>query len=254
MNVLIVEDESLAVDRLRQLLADADPSIKITGVTDSVETSISWLQYNPKPDLILMDIELSDGQSFAIFDQVKVSSPVIFTTSYDEYAIQAFKVNSIDYLLKPIKPGDLQAALEKLKTLGRHLPTGPSAAIEQLLWQLKKPEKEYRDRFLVKSGQRYFSIEADDIAYFYYHNRVTFLKTWKKDVYYIDYILDELEEMLSPQRFFRANRQFLLHIKSVKDIHAESNNKLKLKLLPAVDEEVLVSRERATAFKLWMGK
>ncbi len=254
MNALIIEDEPLAVDRLRQLLLQADPAIQVAGVTDSVEASVAWLQSNPKPDLILMDIELSDGQSFGIFDQVQVSTPVIFTTSYDEYAIRAFKVNSIDYLLKPIKLEYLQAALEKLKSMSHHLPSSTSVAIEQLIRQLRQPEKEYRERFLVKSGQRYFSIEVDDIAYFFYHNRVTFLKTWKKEVYYIDYILDELEEMLSPKVFFRANRQFLLHIKCVKDIHTYFNNKLKLTLQPAIEEDVLVSRERAADFKNWMGK
>jgi DNA-binding LytR/AlgR family response regulator len=201
-----------------------------------------------------MDIELSDGQSFSIFDQVTVTSPVIFTTSYDEYAIRAFKVNSIDYLLKPVKLEDLQAAIEKFRNLGKHLPPGPAAGIEQLLRELRRPEKEYRERFLVKSGQRYFSIDVDDIAYFYYRNRVTFLKTWKKDTYYIDYILDELEEMLSPKSFFRANRQYLLHIKSIKDIHNYFNNKLKLTVNPAAEEEILVSREKAMEFKNWMGK
>ena len=254
MNVLIIEDEPLAVDRLQQLLAQADPEMNVAGITDSIETSVAWLQAHPRPDLILMDIELSDGQSFGIFDQVQVNSPVIFTTSYDEYAIRAFKVNSIDYLLKPVKPEDLQAAIAKLKYLSSHLPAAPSAGIEQLLRQLRQPQKEYRERFLVKSGQRYFSIEIDDIAYFFYHNRVTFLKTWKKEAYYIDYILDELEDMLSPKDFFRANRQYLLHVKSVKDIHPFFNNKLKLTLQPATDDEVLVSRERAMEFKNWMGK
>lgn len=254
MNVLIIEDEPLAVSRLRQLLLDADGSLQVAGVTDSIEASVAWLQENPKPDLILMDIELSDGQSFEIFDQVPVKSPVIFTTSYDEYAIQAFKVNSIDYLLKPVKPEDLQTAIEKLKNFSHHLPGSAPAAIEHLLRQLRPQEKEYRDRFLVKSGQRYFSIHADDIAYFFYRNRVTFLKTWKQEVYYIDYILDELEEMLSPRIFFRANRQFLLHVKSVKEIHTELNNKLRLTLQPAIEDEVLVSRERAPEFKDWMGR
>jgi two-component system LytT family response regulator len=254
MNVLIIEDEPLAVSRLQQLLQDADASMQVAGVTDSIEASVAWLQENPKPDLILMDIELSDGQSFEIFDQVPVKSPVIFTTSYDEYAIQAFKVNSIDYLLKPIKPEDLQAALDKLKNFSYHLPTAAPAAIEQLLRQLRPPQSEYRERFLVKSGQRYFSIAVDDIAYFFYRNRVTFLKTWKKEVYYLEYILDELEEMLSPRLFFRANRQFLLHVKSVKEIHTELNNKLRLTLQPDIDEEVLVSRDRAPEFKAWMGK
>jgi len=254
MNVLIIEDEPLAADRLRQLLSQADASMQVVGVIDSVEASVAWLQSNPKPDLILMDIELSDGQSFAIFDQVAVTTPVIFTTSYDEYAIQAFKVNSIDYLLKPVKPEDLQSAINKLKTFGNHLPFAQSAAVEQLLRQLHRPEAAYRERFLVKSGQRYFSIEVDDIAYFFFRNRVTFLKTWKKESYYIDYVMDELEEMLPPQDFFRANRQYLVHVKSVKDIHPFFNNKLKLTLHPAAEEDVLVSRERAADFKNWMGK
>jgi two-component system, LytTR family, response regulator LytT len=254
MNVLIIEDEPLAADRLRQLLSQANPGMQVVGATESVEASVAWLQTHSKPDLILMDIELSDGQSFAIFDQVAVSTPVIFTTSYDEYAIQAFKVNSIDYLLKPVKSEDLQAAIQKLKTFGHHLPFAQPAAVEHLLRQLRRPEAAYRERFLVKSGQRYFSIEVDDIAYFFYHNRVTFLKTWKRESYYIDYILDELEEILSPQDFFRANRQYLLHVKSVKDIQPFFNNKLKLTLQPTPEEDVLVSRERAADFKNWMGK
>ena len=134
------------------------------------------------------------------------------------------------------------------------MPTLPSAGIEQLLRELRRPEKEYRDRFLVKAGQRYFSIEANDIAYFFYRNRVTYLKTWKKDVFYIDYILDELEEVLSPKIFFRANRQYLVHVKSIKDIHSYFNNKLKLTLQPDTEDDVLVSRERSNEFKDWMGK
>ena len=156
MNVLIIEDEYLAVDRLRQLLQQVDPAIVVAGVTDSVEASVTWLQSNPAPALILMDIELSDGQSFRIFDEIPVTSPVIFTTSYDEYAIRAFKVNSIDYLLKPVKLESLIAAIEKLKNIGRHLPTGPSASIEKLLLELRRPSKEFRDRFLLKSVQRFF--------------------------------------------------------------------------------------------------
>jgi two-component system, LytTR family, response regulator LytT len=254
MNVLIIEDEPLAVNRLQQLLLQSGLSISIAGITDSVEGSVQWLRTHPKPDLILMDIELSDGQSFSIFDQIQVTSPVIFTTSYDEYALRAFKVNSIDYLLKPVKPEDLEAALEKLKTLGQHLPSVYQSGIEQLLRELRRPEKEYRERFLVKTGQRYYSIEVNDIAYFYYHNRVTFLKTWKKETFFIDYILDELEDMLPPRSFFRANRQFLLHIRSIRNIHVYFNHKLKLDLQPEAHEEVIVSRERATEFKEWMGR
>ena len=254
MNVLIIEDEPLGVDRLRTLLQEIDDTIQVVGITDSVEASVAWLLKNPAPDVIMMDIELSDGKSFSIFDKLKVNSPVIFTTSYDEYAIRAFKVNSIDYLLKPVKPEDLRAAIEKLKTIGSHLPSAHSVDIERLLQQLRQPEKEYRERFLVKSGQRFFSKSVDDIAYFYYHNRVTFLKTWNKTVYYIDYTLDDLEQKLSPKNYFRANRQIIVNVKSVKDIHADFNNKLRLTLNPSFDEEVLVSRDRAPLFKDWMGR
>ena len=254
MKVLIIEDEPLAVERIKQLLQQQDEEMEITGVTGSIESSVQWLQSNKHPDLILMDIELSDGQSFGIFEQVQIKSPVVFTTSYDEYAIKAFKVNSLDYLLKPIKIGDLQAALQKLKNLKQQFTTLASAGLENLLRDLKYKEKEYRDRFLVKTGQRYFSIETSDIAYFYYSNRVTYLKTWKNEQYYLDYILDELEVMIPPALFFRANRQYLINIKSIKDVHTYFNHKLKLDLKPATAEEVLVSKERATEFKNWMGK
>ena len=253
MKVLIVEDEHLAVERLKQLLQQQSESIEVVGVTASIESSVEWLQKHSPPELILMDIELSDGQIFAIFNQVEVMSPVIFTTSYDEYAIKAFRANTIDYLLKPIKPQDLQMALQKLKGLKEQYGM-VSKGLENLLRDLQFKPKDYRDRFLVKSGQRYFSIETDDIAYFYFANRVTYLKTWKNEQYCVDYILDELEEMLSPDQFFRANRQFILNIKSVKDIHFYFNHKLKLVLQPPSKEEVLVSKEKAGDFKSWMGK
>lgn len=257
MNVLIVEDEALAVERIQKVLAEVESAALVVGVTDSVVTTVAWLQANPQPDLILMDIELADGQSFEIFNRVSVLSPVVFTTSYDEYAIRAFKVNSIDYLLKPVKREELRASLEKL----RHL-TGQSHAsadahvsrLEQFIRGLVHPQKEYRERFLTKSGQRYLSIPTDEIAYFYYEERLTFLKTWKNERHLVDYTLDELEGMLVPKTFFRVNRQYILHIGSVKDIHAYFNHKLKLTLQPPAPEEVLVSRERATEFKHWMGK
>lgn len=253
MTVLIIEDEPLAIERIRHLLQNQQGKVEIVGVTGSIESSVHWLQNNLHPQLILMDIELSDGQSFAIFNQVDVKSPVIFTTSYDEYAIKAFKANTVDYLLKPIRESDLQMALQKLQGLKQQFSTAP-AGLENLLRDLQYKGKEYRDRFLVKTGQRYFSIETENIAYFYYANRVTYLKTWKNEQYYLDYILDELEEMLSPNVFFRANRQYILNIKSVKDIHSYFNHKLKLVLRPPAKDEVLVSKEKANEFKNWMGR
>jgi len=254
MTVLIIEDEPLAAERIRKLVDETNEPMDIVGTTNSIESSVNWLQSNQHPDLILMDIELSDGQSFIIFDQVKVKSPVIFTTSYDEYAIKAFKVNSIDYLLKPVKQSDLNAAIQKLKSIEQQYSAIASTGLENLLRELKHKDKEYRERFLVKTGQRYFSIETENIAYFYYTNRVTYLKTWKNEQFYLDYILDELEDMLSPKLFFRANRQYILNIRSVKDIHTYFNHKLKLILQPPTNDEVLISKERATEFKSWMGK
>ncbi|HEX8530493.1 MAG TPA: LytTR family DNA-binding domain-containing protein [Cytophagales bacterium] len=257
MRVLIVEDEELAVERILKLLAEVESTAVVAGVTASIEATVAWLQGNPRPDLILMDIELADGQSFEIFNRVAVQSPVIFTTSYDEYAIRAFKVNSIDYLLKPVKREELRAALDKLRALAQQLhPAGepPADRIEQLIRGLAQPVKEYRERFLVKLGQRYVSLETGDIAYFYYEDRLTFLKTWKNERHLVDYTLDELEAMLPPKTFFRANRQCIVHIRAVHNIHSYFNHKLKLTLLPESEAEVLVSRERATEFKAWMGK
>ncbi|WP_128543047.1 LytR/AlgR family response regulator transcription factor [Larkinella soli] len=257
MNVLIVEDEELAVERLQKLLSEVEPAARVAGITDSIADSTRWLETHPAPDLILMDIELADGQSFEIFNRVRVQSPVVFTTSYDEFAIRAFRVNSIDYLLKPIKREELRASLDKLNDLKRQFATPAEPAsgrIEQLIRELAQPRKEYRDRFLVKTGSRYVSVEVTDIAYFCYLDRLTFLKTWKNERYVVDYTLDELEELVPPKLFFRANRQFIVHIKSVQTIHSYFNHKLKLTLQPAAEAELLVSRERATDFKIWMGK
>lgn len=256
MNVLIVEDEAPAVERLQKLLVEAAPAAQVAGITDSIESTVAWLQTHAWPDLILMDIELADGQSFAVFQKVKVDSPVIFTTSYDEYAIQAFKVNSIDYLLKPVTADALRAGIAKITTFAQSFsPASDSQQrIERLVRDLLKPPPEYRERFLVRTGPRYYSIETADVAYFYFSNRTTFLKTWNKDAYTVDYTLDELEDLLPPTVFFRANRQFLVHIRSVQGIHTYFHNKLKLMLKPPVEEPVLVSKERTPEFKKWLGK
>ncbi len=213
MKVLVVEDESLAVERIRKLLLQVESQAEILAVTNSVAETVRWLQTHPKPDLILMDIELADGQSFEVFNRVTVNSPVIFTTSYDEYAIRAFKVNSIDYLLKPIRQEELKNSLQKYHYLKQQFrePDEPALSrIEQLIRQLSPTPPEYRSRFLVKTGSRYVSLETNDIAYFYYEDRLTFLKTQKNQQFIIDFSLDELEQMLAPQFFFRANRQYLV--------------------------------------------
>lgn len=256
MNVLIVEDEELAVRKLTKLLVEIDPELRVVSTAPSIRTAVSYLQGKPTIDLIFMDIELADGQSFEIFQQVTVPAPVIFTTSYDEYAIKAFKVNSIDYLLKPIKRVDLAASLQKYGQLNRQSEVPAVPAIDALVQQLRQhiQPTEYRRRFLVRHLSQWLPIETKDIAFFHSEEGVTLFRTMTGQKFSLDYTLDELEAMLEPTVFFRANRQFLVSVVSVQQIHPYFNNKLKLTLRPAPGEDVLVSRERATDFKKWMGK
>lgn len=260
MKVLIIEDEELAVKKLQKTLASVDSTAQVVGVADSIRSSVSWLQQNPSPDLILMDIELADGQSFEIFDKVDVKSTVIFTTSYDEYALKAFKVNSIDYLLKPIQKEDLHAALEKLKGLkslyGNNSAPTPSLNVDNLVKELqqKLQPKEYRKRFLVKHAQKLVSVDVEEIAYFYSDGRLNFFKTTDNRKFVVDYTMDDLEEMLDPNQFFRISRAFYVAVNSIDQIHDYFGNRLLLNLRPAVDKEAIVSREKVTDFKKWMGK
>lgn len=259
MKVLIIEDEELAAKKLRKTLETVEPSAEVVGVTDSIRSSVQWLERNSSPDVILMDIELADGQSFEIFDQTSIKSTVIFTTSYDEYALKAFKVNSVDYLLKPIQKEDLRVALDKyrdMKTLyGNHRETAPldvNGLVKEL--QEKLQPREYRKRFLVKHAQKLVSIDVSDIAYFYSDGRLNFFKTTDNKKFVVDYIMDELEEMLDPEKYFRISRSFYVSIDSIDQIHDYFGNRLLLYLNPAVDKEAIVSREKVTDFKKWMGK
>ena len=253
MKVLIIEDEDLAVKKLQKTLSFVDNTIEIAGITDSISSSVEWLQNNEAPDLILMDIELADGQSFAIFDLISVTSPVIFTTSYDEFALKAFKVNSIDYLLKPVQPEDLEVALKKYKSMrGYTASTDIQSLVNELQQQLSP--KEYRKRFLVKNGQKLVSIAIDSIAYFYSDGRLNFFKTIDNKKYVVDYTMDELEDMLNPQDYFRVSRSFYVSVACISKIDDYFGNRLILQLQPATEKEVLVSREKVMPFKKWMGK
>lgn len=255
MKILIVEDEELAVKKLQKTLAAVDTSAEVVGTADSIQSAVEWLNEHPSPDLILMDIELADGQSFEIFNLTEVKSPVIFTTSYDEYALKAFKVNSVDYLLKPIQKEELQSALEKFRKTHSSTPK-TDISIDSLVKQLqqKLQPKEYRKRFLVKNGQKLVSIEVTDIAYFYSDGRLNFFKTTDNKKFVVDYTMDELEEMLDPERYFRISRSFYVSINSIDKIDDYFGNRLILQLKPVVDKEALVSREKVTDFKKWMGK
>lgn len=254
MNIFIIEDEELAVKKMEKILAGLDTPTEVVGIADSIAASVAWLESHAAPDLILMDIELADGQSFEIFNQVQVPCPVIFTTSYDEYALKAFKVNSIDYLLKPIQKEELQAALDKFAKTRHSAPA--SLNMDNLIQALhqKLQPKEYRKRFLVKHAQKLLSIEVEDIAYFYSDGRVNFFKTKDNRRIMVEYTLDELEEMLNPDHFFRISRSFYIAIGAVDKIDDYFGNRLILTLKPANDKEALVSREKVTDFKKWMGK
>jgi len=255
MTILIIEDEELAVKRLKGILKEVAPTAIVVADTDSIESSVEWLQKNTAPDLILMDIELNDGQSFEIFDLVEVKSTVIFTTSYDEYAIKAFKVNSADYLLKPIEKEDLAAALKKYEGLKEHYSSSHSI-VEQLIKELQQSmhSREYRNRFLVKQGSKLMSVNVSDIAYFYTDGRLNYFKTNDNKKFVIDYSLEELDTMLEPGTYFRINRSFSVSVTSVAKIDDFFGQRLILDLKPAIEKEVLVSRERVTDFKKWMGK
>ncbi|HMX36152.1 MAG TPA: LytTR family DNA-binding domain-containing protein [Ferruginibacter sp.] len=257
MKILIIEDEELAVKKLHKMLIGIDDSIEVIANLDSIESSVEWLENNETPDLIMMDIELLDGQSFEIFNRVKVKSPVIFTTSYDEYALKAFKVNSVDYLLKPIQREDLAAALNKYRQMfAAPAASQPSINMDMLVKELqqKLQPKEYRKRFLVKNVQKLVSVETDDIAYFYSDGRLNFFKTTDNKKYVVDYTMDELDGMLDPDKYFRISRSFFVSIDSVDQINDYFGNRLILTLKPAVDKEALVSREKVTDFKKWLGK
>ncbi len=259
MKILIVEDEDLAVKKLKKTLASVDDSAEVVGETESIKSTVAWLESNAAPDLILMDIELADGQSFEIFNHTEVKSPVIFITSYDEYALKAFKVNSVDYLLKPVQKEDLQAALDKYREMKKlYAPEKDASAIslDVLVKELQQKlgSKEYRKRFLVKHGQKLVSVEVDDIAYFFSDGRLNFFKTFDNKKYVVDYTMDELNSMLNPERYFRISRSFYISVDSVAQIHDYFGNRLMLQLKPETEKEAIVSREKVSEFKTWLGK
>jgi two-component system, LytTR family, response regulator LytT len=253
MQVLIIEDEMLLAKRLQKMLFSIEPGFQVAGITQGVGESVQWIQQNPAPDLVFMDVELADGQSFDIFKHVEFDVPIIFTTAYNEFAVKAFKLNSIDYLLKPINENELQHAINKFKSAGTFQQAIAIRNLLQQAEQLNKPTG-YRNRFLVKQALKWMSIDVLDVAYLYSENKCTFLRTYQDQKYIVDIALDVLEKELSPQQFFRANRKYMLTGKSVVSIHSWFNQKLKVELNPGTGEPIIISREKANAFKVWMGE
>jgi DNA-binding LytR/AlgR family response regulator len=255
MNVLIIEDEALAVRQLKTLLHDIDSSIHVVGSLDSIESSVLWLRNHPEPELMFVDIQLSDGLSFEIFKQCSVTAPVIFVTAYDEYALQAFKVNSIDYLLKPIEKRELEVSIEKYRKFNpQYSPLFQRKELAALLSEFRPNYISYKTRFLVKTGQTFITILTADIAYLVCDQKLSYIVTKEGKKHLIDGTLEELEDQMDPRQFFRLNRQFLASVESIFRVHNYFNRKLKIELKPSIDIEVLVSREKATALKQWLNQ
>jgi two-component system response regulator LytT len=249
-NIVIIEDEAPALKRLIRLLENCRPNYTLIGTADSVESGIELLSFS-KPDLIFMDIELADGRSFEIFNQLTIHAPVIFVTAYDEFAIQAFKVNGIDYLLKPIDEFGLASAIEKFEKYYQVPPIDINLEIQKFIQTLTTPSN-YKTRFLVKQGTRLISLAIDEIACFMAEDKIVYIKTFKGQKLVIDYSLEELMKQLSPQYFFHVNRQFIVHIKNIESVSTYFNGKLKVVLLSDNQLEVVVSREKAAPFKAWL--
>lgn len=247
MRVLIVEDEAIAARHLESLLREIDPEIQVAAKLDSVKNTSNWLKIN-SVDLIFLDIQLSDGLSFDIFDRVQVKTPIIFTTAYDHYAIKAFKLNSIDYLLKPIQAEELAASIAKWKELSS------SVSIQNLpeLLNSLRPDPEYKKRFLIHSGRKLKTIETTEIAYFYAMEKDTYMATLDGKTYPADYSLDKLEPQVNPERFFRINRSYLVNIDAIKQMYTTGKNRIKVDLIPPVEDLVFVSISRSSAFKHWL--
>lgn len=251
MKILIVEDESINASRLKRLLEELEPNCEILAIIDTVVDTIAWLKSNPAPDLITLDIRLADGLSFSIFDEINITCPVIFTTAYDEYAIRAFKVNSIDYLMKPIDKIELEFALTKFKSLNKseNNVTNIAGILKELI---QKPS--YRLRFLVTYRDGYKSVDVADIDFIYSEFKTSNLFLKSGVIISIPQTMEELEHELDPNIFFRANRQFFIRAESIKSIANYFNAKLKIQLKLDPEREVIISREKTPFFKQWMDR
>lgn len=249
MRTIIIEDEEFAARRLENMIRECDPTIEIVDIFPSVKESVEWLKANAQPDLIFLDIQLEDDLSFAIFEQVQVRSKIIFTTAFDEYAIKAFKLNSIDYLLKPINKEELCRAIDKFRTWNDEKAQIIDAA---MLRDLLRPQPAYRERFMVAVGDKLKPISVNDIAYFFSTAGITFVVMHSKNQYSLDFSLDNLKEMLNPKDFFRVNRQYFVGLKSIDKVVVYPKSRLKLVLNPPTDTDLFVSIDKAPEFKQWL--
>lgn len=258
MKILIIEDEPFAQKELKRLLDIAEGKFEILDMLDTVEESTEWLKTNPPPDLIFLDIQLADGISFDIFRNVEIKSPVIFTTAYDEYAIRAFQLNSIDYLLKPIKLTELIRAINKYESIKNQYEQTNAESVNITKAQLESlmglGKKEYKSRFVAKVGDQIKYIAVEDLAYFYAEDNVVFLVNKNADRYIIDYSIEEIDALIDPRIFYRLNRSFVAHISAIHKVYKYLNSRLKIELKPDSEKEVLISRAKVSDFMLWMDR
>lgn len=248
MKCLIVEDEKVAAERLVKLINQCDAGIEILGVTQSITKSVEWFRSHPEPDLVFMDIQLSDGLSFEIFEQIESRFPIIFTTAYDEYALKAFKHNSIDYLLKPISPNELKTAIEKFKAQ-KSAVAYPQHVFDSMLQSMTQ---KFKSKFLIKVGEHLRVIPTGDIQCFYSMEKAVFLQNRQGRDYAVNYSLDQLEELLDPEKFYRINRRYIIAFDCIKDIISYSNSRLLLKLETNNSDDMIVSRDRVQKFRQWL--
>lgn len=251
MNVVIIEDETHAAEKLERQLKELDHNINVIAKIESVRNSVSWLKEN-KPDLIFLDIHLSDGLCFRIFDEVEIKTPIIFTTAYDQYAIQAFKVNSVDYLLKPINKFDLAASYEKFNEFHQGGALFDYSTLKNMIGDMR--EKKYQSRFLVVQGDTIKTILVENIAYFFAEGKYAFLVDKEGERYLIDTTLEKLVSNLDPDEFFRINRGVIVHLDSIKKMNTWFSRRIKLELIPPFEKETIVSTERVKDFKEWLNQ
>lgn len=249
MRLLIIEDEPATGRRLQKMAEEIEPEARVLDVIDSITGAVEWFRNHTSPDLVLMDIHLADGLSFEIFRQVNIDCPVIFTTAYDQYAIQAFKVNGIDYLLKPVKKAELAEAFNKFRRLGaQKLP----ADLSGLLSLVSRPRPEYLQRLVIRLGQQIKVLEVKDLSYFYIDAKIVFAVNFKGDRYPLDSSLDQLESQLDPGRFFRINRAFIISFESIDTMITYSKARIKIRLKPPCELESITSAERSAGFREWL--
>ncbi|NLR91395.1 LytR/AlgR family response regulator transcription factor [Flammeovirga agarivorans] len=256
IKVIIIEDELPAQRLLKETLQEINFETNVIGCLNSIKSAVEWFQNNPHPHIVLLDIQLSDGLSFEIFKQVKVESAIIFTTAYDEYAIQAFKVNSIDYLLKPVEKDELRSAFEKYHNYNKKYIQEQNSNIDfsELASLIKGEKTEYRKRFLIHSNESFFHLPVEDIALFYSMRGVTFAVTFEKREYPVNFSLENLKDHLQPDNFFKLNRQFIVNIDAIKRVHAYFNGKLKIEMQPSHSEDIIIGKDKAASFKRWLDR